>query len=416
MASPAQLLISKVIATGDIETPVKHGLKPDQLDSTWGPVWLWTLTFWRTYGKVPTERAFKLEHGSILVDADAEAFTKLLEEIFISYRREKLVEALSAAMPALDSGDIDKAFKEISSGIQKASIDIGRLKDVDIIQNWEERIEHYAALKLAPNPFGGLPTGFTGLDLLTGGFAPQQLITLVGEAKRGKSLITLIMAMNAHRYGAPCLFVSFEMTAEEQATRFDALAANIGHNKLMRGQVSEPELSRLRRELMQKKSMQPFIITSDTSALTTVSSIAAKVQEHRPGLLVVDGVYLMDDENGEAKGSPQALTNITRSLKRIAQQYDIPVIETTQVLGWKLGNKKSRSITSDAIGYSSSFVQDSDLVIGVEIDPEIKNQAILRIVLARNASPGQITIEWDWDDMSFAEVGGVAGEYDDDSF
>jgi replicative DNA helicase len=151
--------------------------------------------------------------------------------------------------------------------------------------------------------------------------------------------------------------------------------------------------------------MHPFIMTEDASSLTTVSAIAGKIQQYRPGLVIVDGVYLMDDENGEPKGSPQALTNITRSLKRLAQKFDVPLIGTTQVLSWKLGNKKSRQISADSIGYTSSFAQDSDLILGVESDPDIDNQAIVRVVLARTAPKGEIRIKWDWDTMDFTEVG-----------
>jgi replicative DNA helicase len=125
----------------------------------------------------------------------------------------------------------------------------------------------------------------------------------------------------------------------------------------------------------------------------------------------------MDDENGEPKGSPQALTNITRALKRVAQNEDIPIIGTTQVLSWKLNNKKSRKITSDSIGYTSSFAQDSDLVLGVEADPDIENQAIIRVVLARSAPVGEIRINWDWANMDFTEVGeDESGDNDTDSW
>ena len=145
-------------------------------------------------------------------------------------------------------------------------------------------------------------------------------------------------------------------------------------------------------------------MSEDISSLTTVSAIAGKVQQHKPDLLVVDGVYLMDDEQGEPKGSPQALTNITRSLKRLAQRFDIPIVGTTQVLSWKIGNRKSRQITAESIGYTSSFAQDSDLVVGVESDPDIENQAILRVVLARTAPKGEVRINWDWNTMDFSEV------------
>jgi replicative DNA helicase len=118
----------------------------------------------------------------------------------------------------------------------------------------------------------------------------------------------------------------------------------------------------------------------------------------------------MDDEEGEPKGSPQALTNITRSLKRLAQRFDIPVVSTTQVLSWKLNNKKTRAVTADAIGYTSSFAQDADLILGVERNPDIDDQAIIRVVSARSAPTGEVHIKWDWATMEFEEVfdGGVS--------
>jgi replicative DNA helicase len=123
-------------------------------------------------------------------------------------------------------------------------------------------------------------------------------------------------------------------------------------------------------------------------------------------VLFIDGVYLMDDENGERKGSPQALTNITRSLKRLAQQYDIPVVATTQVLSWKLNNKTSRAVSADAIGYTSSFAQDSDLLLGIERNPDIDNRAIIRVVHARSSTTGIVNICWNWTTMEFDEVYG----------
>jgi replicative DNA helicase len=195
------------------------------------------------------------------------------------------------------------------------------------------------------------------------------------------------------------------MSIEEQEARYDAIVAGVSHNKIIRGDLTLGELERIEQSIKIRKNMHPFYMTEDSSSLTTVSALAGKIQQYRPGLVIVDGVYLMDDENGEPKGSSQALTNITRALKRLAQRFDVPIIGTTQVLSWKLGNKKSRAITSDAIGYTSSFAQDSDLILGVESDPDIDNQAIIRVVLARTAPKGEVRIKWDWDNMDFTEVG-----------
>ena len=272
------------------------------------------------------------------------------------------------------------------------------------MESWEGRLAKYEEMRNTPNGLRGIPTGFLGLDRITAGLRPQQLVTFVGEAKKGKSLMTLIMADAAHSHGITPMYVSFEMSIEEQAARYDAIISGVPHTRIIRGDLTAQDMERISKALKLRKNMHPFIMTEDTHSLTTVSALAGKVQQHRPRLLIVDGVYLMDDEQGEPKGSPQALTNITRSLKRLAQRFDIPIIGTTQVLSWKLGNKKSRQITAEAIGYTSSFAQDSDLVLGVESDPDVDNQAIIRVILSRSSPKGEVRIKWDWENMNFTEV------------
>jgi replicative DNA helicase len=412
MASAEHLLISKVIQDNDVATPLNSGIKPDHFSAQWGSVWSWVVDYWRTYSTAPTPRVFQQEYGDLrLLDAEREPFAKLIDEVLEAYRHQKLVEAISSAMPSLNSNNTQDAMKLLTEGLQKASQEVARMRDVDIMHDWEKRFANYVEMQNTPNAIKGIPTGFVGLDRITAGLRPQQLITFVGEAKKGKSLISLIMANAAHAHGKTPMFVSFEMSIEEQQARYDALISGVAHTKILRGNLLPQELDKIKKALTIRKNMHPFLMSEDTSSLTTVSALAGKLQQYRPHLLFVDGVYLMDDDLGEPKGSPQALTNITRSLKRLAQQFDIPVIGTTQVLSWKLGNRKTRQITADSIGYTSSFAQDSDLVIGVESDPDVPDQAILRVVLARTAPRGEVYIKWDWSNMDFTEV----GEDDDDN-
>lgn len=406
MASSEHLLISKIIQSGSVAEVIDAGLRPDHLSGQWSEILIWILHYWREYSAVPTERVIRSEFGDVqLLNTEAEPFARLIDEIYEAYKLKHLVIAVSTATPLLNNNDADNAVRALSDGLQKAALEVAHLRDVDLIQTWEQRLERYKTMRDTPNTLRGIPTGFNGLDRITAGYRPQQLITFVGEAKKGKSLMTLIMANAAHAHGITPMYVSFEMSIEEQEARHDAIISKVSHTKIIRGDMTVAELERIEAAIKIRKNMHPFIMTEDTSSLTTVSALAGKVQQYRPGLLIVDGVYLMDDENGEPKGSPQALTNITRSLKRLAQRFDIPIIGTTQVLSWKLGNKKSRAITSDAIGYTSSFAQDSDLILGVESDPDIDDQAIIRVVLARSAPKGEIRIKWDWDNMDFTEVG-----------
>jgi replicative DNA helicase len=405
MASTEHLLISKVIQTADLSEVIDAGLRPDHFSGEWSDIWLWLLDYWREYSVVPTARVFKQQYADIrLLNAENEPFQALVDEIYVAYKHQHLVNAITSALPSLNSNETEEAFNKLSEGLQKASVEVARLRDIDLMESWEGRLAKYEEMRNTPNGLRGIPTGFLGLDRITAGLRPQQLVTFVGEAKKGKSLMTLIMADAAHNHGITPMYVSFEMSIEEQAARYDAIISGVPHTRIIRGDLTAQDMERIGKALSIRKNMHPFIMTEDTHSLTTVSALAGKVQQHRPRLLIVDGVYLMDDEQGEPKGSPQALTNITRSLKRLAQRFDIPIIGTTQVLSWKLGNKKSRQITAEAIGYTSSFAQDSDLVLGVESDPDIDNQAIIRVILSRSSPKGEVRIKWDWENMNFTEV------------
>lgn len=410
MAAVEHLLISKVIADASLEEPSRLGIKPIHFAGEWQDIYSWVLDYERTHAHVPTERALQRQFADLsLPDTSGESVSGLVSELLDAYRLRELTSAISDVIPHIDDGDADKALSTLRSGIQKASVDSVRLRDVNMIDTWEARYAKYEEMRNTPNALRGIPTGFAGLDRITHGLRPQQFVVLAGEPKRGKSLFALIIANACHTHGKVPLFVSFEMSIEEQAARYDALAAQVSYSSILSGDLTASDMKRIRRSMTLRKNMHPFIFSEDTSSLTTVSALAAKVQEYKPDELIVDGMYLMDDEEGEPKGSPQALTNISRGLKRLAQRFDIPLLGTTQVLSWKLNNKRTRAITGDAIGYTSAFLQDTDLLLGVERNPDIDDQSIIRVVEARTAGRGEVHVNWNWNTMGFEEV-----DYDDE--
>jgi replicative DNA helicase len=192
------------------------------------------------------------------------------------------------------------------------------------------------------------------------------------------------------------------MSNVEQQHRHDAMRAKIAHSRLVRGALKTDEEARYQKMLKRMDGMHNFYLTDSVSA-TTVSALSAKVEKLQPDIVFVDGVYLMIDEiTGEAN-SPQALTNITRALKRMAQKYQKPVVITTQVLLWKMKNK---NVSADAIGYSSSFFQDSDVILGLSRpDEEDDTSRLLRIVASRNSGPAETELLWDWEEGKFEEYG-----------
>lgn len=143
------------------------------------------------------------------------------------------------------------------------------------------------------------------------------------------------------------LFVGFEMTNEEQEERLDAINAGISHTRLRSGRLKAKEEQQLGEAVSALADGPPFLLSSDASAMTTLSGIAAKIDTTKPSIVFIDGVYMMEDEHGERKGSPQALTNITRGLKKLAMARQIPIVISTQALSYKIGKS---GITQDAIG------------------------------------------------------------------
>jgi replicative DNA helicase len=405
MAAVEHLLISKIIEEQSIDEVQKLGIKPDYFSGEWATTYQWIRDYFTTHGSVPSERAFKKAHSDLdIEDTSAESFSGLAEELLDAYRMRTITSSIADAMSPLDKGNVRKAIEVLSSGLSAASTETARIRDFNIVESWEERYLKYEQMRQTPNALRGIPTGFSGLDRITQGLRPQQFVVLAGEPKRGKSLFELIMANACHVHGLRPMFLSFEMSVDEQLSRYDALAAKVPFDRILSGDLSEKEMDRIKRSMMLRKNMQPFIMSEDSSRLTTITAIHAKIREFQPDALYVDGIYLMDDENGEPKGSPQALTNISRGLKRTAQLFDIPVVGTTQVLSWKLNNKRTRAITGDSLGYTSSFLQDADLVLGAERNPDVEDQAIIRVVEARSASQGQVHVKWDWKTMEFEEV------------
>lgn len=403
--SVEHLLVSKIIEDQSLKEVIDAGVRAIHFTSKWEPVYQWIIDFNAQHGAVPSERAFSAQYGDIdIEDSSQETYSNLIEDLFEGYRNRTVVNSVSEAMGKLDVGDTKNAMSILKRGLEDATAETSKLKDFNIIEGWEKRLAEYEDLRANPDKLRGIATGFTGLDRLTHGFRPQQWIVMVGEQKRGKSLFQLIMARACHISSYTPMCVSYEMSVQEQLSRLDSLNANVPYDRILSGHLSDQEMDRLYATMMRNKNMHPFIMSEDASGATTISALDAKIREHRPHAVYVDGLYLMDDEHGEPKGSPQALTNISRGMKRLAQHHNIPIIGTTQVLSWKLNNKRTRAITADAIGYTSAFAQDADLVLGVERNPDIDDQAIIRIVEARTAPRAEIHVQWDFTTMQFEEV------------
>jgi hypothetical protein len=110
----------------------------------------------------------------------------------------------------------------------------------------------------------------------------------------------------------------------------------------------------------------------------------------------------MEDERGEQPGSSQALTNISRDLKRMAQATRVPIVASTQALVSKIN--KSVGITSFSAGYSSAFTQDCDVMLGVQRNANDKTLSDLRVLESRSGPKTSCQLMIDWENGRIDEL------------
>jgi replicative DNA helicase len=401
-------LLSRAVRTRDISALLEAGVQDDWffVDEN-KQLWSFIRKHWTKYQEVPTSVTVRDNFPTYRLLAVDDTVEYLLDQLIEYRKRQSTISVVQDASEAIAIGDHNSAIAVLSSGVAKL-LDEGAREstDIDLTKNPLQRFETYQNVKTRPNGLLGIATGFKTIDIATAGLQPGQLITIIAPPKTGKSVLALQIAVNVHKDGFVPLFQSFEMNNIEQQHRHDAMRAHIAHSRLIRGGLNKEEEARYKACLEEMEDMHKFYLTDAVSAMT-VTGLGAKIDKLRPDIAFVDGVYLMVDEVTGEQNSPQALTNITRGLKQLAMVKQIPIVISTQVLLWKM---KKKQVSADAIGYSSSFYQDSDVILGLQKqDEEDDTSRELRIVASRNCGPATSDLLWDWEEGKFEEYGSLFG-------
>jgi replicative DNA helicase len=409
---PGRSLLSKIITEKTLVPVLDARVTLDWfIDQEHYEVYTWVLKFFESFGAAPGPEALEHEFPEYQLTEVDEPLEFYIEALKDAYRYSQLIETLESVKEPLSEGRSDEAIKSLASSLERIQQEISPLTDIDFTENTEARLEQYRELSSSPG-LRGITTGFPTMDKLTLGFQPEQLITLVGTPKSGKSAVLLRMAIASHLAAYRPMFLTFEMSNDEQAFRHDTFRARISYNRLTSGSLTRPEKKRLEKMMRGLSAMPPMTFVHDVSSTTTVSGIAAKIAQIKPDIIYVDGVYLMDTElPGVEAFTAQGLTSITRSMKKLAQRTKKPIVQTTQVLPGKY--QRRRGVTLDSIGYTSSFAQDSDAIFGAEEIEGEEKKIRLRAVAGRNIPRNRIIeLSWDWDTGTIEEIEEVEDEED----
>ena len=248
----------------------------------------------------------------------------------------------------------------------------------------------------------GVPSGFADLDLRTSGFHNSELIILAARPAMGKTAFVLNIGTNAAtKYNVPVLMFSLEMSKEQLVNRILCSEAMIDSNKLKTGKLEENDWVKIV-DTLGPLSEAPIYI--DDTAGITITEIRAKARklklEKNIGMVIIDYLQLIQGSGNRRNGSrEQEISEISRSLKILAKELNIPVIALSQLSRAAEQRTDHRPMLSD-LRESGSIEQDADIVMFLYRDDyyneESENKNIAEVILAKNRSGSIGTAELLW--------------------
>lgn len=260
------------------------------------------------------------------------------------------------------------------------------------------------------NKLRGVSTGFKTLDNILAGFQKSDLIVLASRPSMGKTSLALNIAHNiASKKGIPVGIFSLEMSKEQLIDRLLAAESGIDAWKLRTGHLEDSDFPKLNNAMAQL-SEAPFFI--DDSPLTNIMEMRTKARklqsEHDLGLLIVDYLQLMSSR-GSFESRVQEVSEISRGLKALARELNIPVLACSQLS--RAVETRSPQIPQLAdLRESGSIEQDADVVMFIYredyYNPETDRANIADILIKkhRNGPTGQTELYWHPERLLFDSV------------
>jgi replicative DNA helicase len=300
-----------------------------------------------------------------------------------------LLDSAERNLFSVVEGNIRKNYDKMSSLITQA------LKQIETARNQKSGVT-------------GVPSGFTDLDRMTSGWQPSDLVILAARPAMGKTAFVLTLARNAAvEFERPIAVFSLEMASVQLVQRLISAEAELSAEKLKKGQLEEHEFQQLHVKIG-KLSEAPIFI-DDTPALS-IFEMRAKCRrlkaQHDIQMIIVDYLQLMTAGGEKSQGNrEQEISTISRSLKSIAKELNVPVIALSQLsraVETRGGDKRPQ--LSD-LRESGAIEQDADMVMfihrpeyyGFTQDAEGNStQGVAEIIIAkhRNGAVGSVNLRF----------------------
>ena len=257
----------------------------------------------------------------------------------------------------------------------------------------------------------GVPTGFINLDYKTAGLHGSDLILVAARPAMGKSAFALNIATNAAvRAKTPVAIFSLEMSKEQMANRILCSEALVDSNKVRTGKVEDDDWVKLAQASGILSEAQIFIDDTPGISIMEIRAKCRKMKlEKNIGLVVIDYLQLVQGSSKRGASREQEIAEISRSLKILAKEINVPVIALSQLSRAPEQRPDHRPMLSD-LRESGSIEQDADIVMFLyrddyyNQDSEKKNVAEVILAKHRAGSTGTVELAWLGNYTKFANL------------
>ena len=288
----------------------------------------------------------------------------------------------------------EKRIFEISQG--KNQKGYSELKDI-LVDTFSEIEKRYNQKE----PITGVSTGFTDLDYKTAGLHNSDLILIAARPAMGKSAFALNIATNAAMHAkVPVAIFNLEMSKNQLVNRILCSEAMVDSNKVRTGKMEEDDWVKLATALGPLSEAPIYIDDTPGITITEIRARCRKLKlEKNIGLVVIDYLQLIQGSGKRNSNREQEISEISRSLKILAKELDIPVVALSQLSRAAEARTDHRPMLSD-LRESGAIEQDADIVMFLYRDdyynPDSEKKNIAEITLAKHRSGSTGTIELLW--------------------
>ncbi len=329
----------------------------------------------------------------------AEAYAKELHDLYLRRKMQQLpakITRLNRDYQRTVTELIDAIQAEVQSIANEANNNRMMPVAEALLTVFQDIESHHQGIALP-----GLSCNFYDLDAMTGGFQRSDLIIVAGRPSMGKTSFALNIVHNiAVLHKLPVVIFSLEMSTEQLIQRLLSSEAGIESNRLRAGRVSQNEWEPLSHAIGNLSELSIFIDDTPNITVTQMRSQARRIQIEQGkeiGLILIDYLQLMEGNNDNRV---QELSKITRSLKGLARELNVPIIALSQLSRSVETRTNKRPMLSD-LRESGSIEQDADLVIMLYRDsyynPDSPDRNIAEVIIAkhRNGPTGTVKLLFD---------------------